>query len=298
MITSLRTTLWHLCVCWLIARGGLSTLYSFMKHGHDWCVCLPVRGCVWRHTVPSHLECRRTRKQWRSLQHDSRSKPNRVDLGILLSRFEISWWRVSAVTSCRKSSWTSINRHSRKHLRWLTNLRPWRQRQDVCPPHQPTQNSNLQQFGVSCCVTLQEQQGGQQKARQIPAFGLEGHCESRGLSGAMGGGGGGGRSVAWPTQPRAWFWSILLMYGTHVLKDLLTMTPSFDPTIRRRPAVAFLSSSWQRSPALMAVCLMERIWTWNWILAQWCHINHGTDLQADWVLTFQWKHRLKKLYTF
>ena len=29
-------------VCWLIARGAVSALYSFLKHGHDWCVCLPV----------------------------------------------------------------------------------------------------------------------------------------------------------------------------------------------------------------------------------------------------------------
>ena len=29
-------------VCWLTARGAVSTLYSFMKHGHDWCVYFPV----------------------------------------------------------------------------------------------------------------------------------------------------------------------------------------------------------------------------------------------------------------
>ena len=46
MSALLRTTLWHCIVCWLIARGAVSTLYSFFKHGHDWCVCLPVWGCV------------------------------------------------------------------------------------------------------------------------------------------------------------------------------------------------------------------------------------------------------------
>ena len=30
--------------CWLIARGAVSTLYSILNHGHDWCVCLPVWG--------------------------------------------------------------------------------------------------------------------------------------------------------------------------------------------------------------------------------------------------------------
>ena len=39
-------------VCWLIARGAVSALYSFWKHGHDSCVWLPVWGCVWRHNCP------------------------------------------------------------------------------------------------------------------------------------------------------------------------------------------------------------------------------------------------------
>ena len=36
----------------LIARSAVSTLYSLLNHGHDWCVCLPVWGCVWRHNCP------------------------------------------------------------------------------------------------------------------------------------------------------------------------------------------------------------------------------------------------------
>ena len=45
---------YDISVCWLIAQGVVSklTLYSFLKHGHDWCVCLPVWGCVWRHNCP------------------------------------------------------------------------------------------------------------------------------------------------------------------------------------------------------------------------------------------------------
>ena len=39
MSTLLQRTLWHLCVCWLKARGAVSTLFSFLKHGHNWCVC-------------------------------------------------------------------------------------------------------------------------------------------------------------------------------------------------------------------------------------------------------------------
>ena len=52
MSTLRRTTLWHLCVCGLIARGPVSTLYGILKHGHDWCVCLPVWDWVWRHNCP------------------------------------------------------------------------------------------------------------------------------------------------------------------------------------------------------------------------------------------------------
>ena len=43
-------------MCWLIARGAVSTLYRFLKHGHDWCVCLPVWGCVWRHNCPERTD--------------------------------------------------------------------------------------------------------------------------------------------------------------------------------------------------------------------------------------------------
>ena len=34
-------------VCLLVdCTGAVSTLYSFLNHGHDWCACLPVSGCV------------------------------------------------------------------------------------------------------------------------------------------------------------------------------------------------------------------------------------------------------------
>ena len=45
-----------LCVCWLIARGAVSTLYSFLKHGHDLlCMLVCLRLCDVT-IVPSHLK--------------------------------------------------------------------------------------------------------------------------------------------------------------------------------------------------------------------------------------------------
>ena len=42
---------WVLCTC------------SFLKHGHDWRVCLPLWGYVWCHNCPSHLKWHNFQKQ-------------------------------------------------------------------------------------------------------------------------------------------------------------------------------------------------------------------------------------------
>ena len=47
-----------LCVCWLIARGAVSTLYSFLKHGHDLlCMLVCLRLCVTSQLSRATLTC-------------------------------------------------------------------------------------------------------------------------------------------------------------------------------------------------------------------------------------------------
>ena len=64
-------------MCWLIARGAVhvSTLYSFLKHGHDWCVhaCLFEAVCDVT-TVPSHLNLINTQSVGRRVTFDPQRK--------------------------------------------------------------------------------------------------------------------------------------------------------------------------------------------------------------------------------
>ena len=243
--------------------------------------------------------CKETRKQWRSLQHGWRSKPNFVDLGMPTSRSEMSWWKEFAVTSCGRSSWTSKHFLCRKPWRLFVDLRPRRQCRDVCPPHQPPQDSKA----TRCVVWVHrnsrsdnERQPGRSRRSLAPdvdnrattsrfrhvqresTFAVD--VDSRGITTSFVGADGrkenptGARlcqdcdrvaddhhKILWPRAQTMEPWP-------RTMSGLCTRSHGSNPSVACRTGSRGSGTlrHWQ-----CAWTSMERIWTWSRILAQWCH---------------------------